>query len=473
MIKNMAVGHRLSWYAIGIVLALAIMGVAPVEDLAAQQQVDAQVTFAKDVAPIMQQKCQTCHRPGTAAPMSFLTYDEVRPWAPMIKVRTGNRRMPPWPIDMGVGIQEFKNDISLSDEEIATIAAWVDGGAPLGNLEDMPEPVDFPDPAERRWAYEDVYGRPPDLVVSSEPYMVLANGLNQWPSPVTEVTGLDEERWIRAVGVRPGSIDAARVFHHANPSLLQDGERNALVQSAVGTQGYIYPDDAGMLIKPGSSVRFGMHFYPIDRDIEGVLEVGLWFYPKGETPQFETPGEVLYDIAQNTGAGFDAGGRRGESTDPQIVRRGDLLIPPNSMATYRGVYLMDRPARIHSLRGHMHLRGKYQIVEAIYPDGRWEVINKLDWDHPWHTAFLYEDHAMPLLPKGTILILTSVFDNTSDNPYNPDPEQWVVAGARTADEMSHLRFGITYFDNEEDFERLVAEREDQLRERKLAAEDGG
>jgi hypothetical protein len=126
---------------------------------------------------------------------------------------------------------------------------------------------------------------------------------------------------------------------------------------------------------------------------------------------------------------------------------------------------MDKPARIHDLRGHMHLRGKYQIVEAVYPDGRREVINKLDWQHGWHTTFVYEDHARPLLPKGTVLILTSVFDNTRDNPDNPDPDQWVVAGSRTVDEMAHIWIGMTYFDNEEDFNKLVAERDEALRAR--------
>jgi hypothetical protein len=112
----------------------------------------------------------------------------------------------------------------------------------------------------------------------------------------------------------------------------------------------------------------------------------------------------------------------------------------------------------------MHLRGHHQIVEAVYPDGRWEIINKLDWDHEWHTAFLYEDHAMPLLPKGTVLIVTSVWDNTADNPHNPDPTQWVVRGDRSVDEMGHIRLGTTYLSDEE-FAELVAERERVLAER--------
>ncbi len=215
-----------------------------------------------------------------------------------------------------------------------------------------------------------------------------------------------------------------------------------------------------------------MHLFPIERDVDAVLQLGFWLYPEGERPEFETPGEVLHEASQSTGFGHQAsstsaygpdrgigGGRGGTSSEPQFPRQVDLLIPPNSTATYKGVYVMDRPARIHSVRGHMHLRGKYQVIEAVYPDGRWEIINKLNWAHGWHTAFLYEDHVMPLLPKGTVLIVTNHFDNTADNPNNPDPNQWVVRGDRTVDEMSHSRIGMTYFDNEEDFERLVRERE--------------
>ena len=181
--------------------------------------------------------------------------------------------------------------------------------------------------------------------------------------------------------------------------------------------------------------------------------VGLWFYPKGEGPQFVTPGQAQFRTDMTTGSG----GFPGHSRD--VARRADLLIPPNSHAMYRSTYLLDRPARIHDLRGHMHQRGQYQMVEAVYPDGRSEIINKLNWDHGWHTTFVYEDHVRPLLPKGTVLLLTSVFDNTANNRHNPDPNQWVVAGSRTVDEMAHIWIGITYFDNEADFERLVKERE--------------
>ena len=449
--------------------------------LSAAQQTDDAITFTADVAPIVQERCVRCHRPGTAAPMSLLTYQEVRRYASLIKERVSRREMPPWHVDKTIGIQAFRNDLSLSDEQIETIVRWVDAGAPQGDPALMP-PLPEVAGADGAWQFEETLGRPPDVIVSSPPYRVIANGRDQWPVlDITFDTGLDRTRWIRAAELRPADPGTRSVFHHANPSMVQGGRSQPVGHSAVGTVGYIYPDDAGQPLEPGD-VRFSfdMHLYPRQEDVDAVLQLGLWLFPEDAPPEFETPGEVIFEASQTTGFGFEqdvslrsralgatrgaGGGRGGVSTDPRFVRQADLLIPPNSLALYRGVYVLDRPARIHSVRPHMHLRGKYQVIEAIYPDGRWEVLNKLDWDQNWQTAFLYEPWAMPLLPKGTVLLVTNLFDNTDSNPDNPDPTAWVTRGDRTIDEMSHTRLGITYFDRDEDFERLVREREQVLAE---------
>ena len=440
----------------------------------------ADVTFAKDVAPIFQQKCQTCHRPGTVAPMSLLTYNEARPWARAIKDKVSKRIMPPWPMDTSIGVQGFKNDISLTDQQIATIVKWVDGGAPRGDMKDMPAPVTFPD--VNSWNYEPRFGRPPDLVITSSPYTAKAGEIDQWPTAEVKIplSDLSEERWIRAIELRPGNIDSRYAFHHANPSLIPPDaapgedrqDRYQLTDSAVGTEGFIYPADAGKKIIPGSSVSFGMHLWPLpDQDVDVILQVGLWFYPKGEKPKYDTEGEVLFQVSQGTRTGEAKNGGPQAASDPQLVTHSDLLIPPNSMAMVRGIHVLRQNARVHSLRGHMHFRGKHQIVEVIYPDGRWETLNKLNWDHGWHTAFLYNDDKMPLLPKGTTIILHSVFDNTKANRYNPDPDQWVAGGRRSADEMSHLRMGLTYL-KDEDFNRMVNERK-QTSEQKPAVLPAG
>ena len=246
------------------------------------------------------------------------------------------------------------------------------------------------------------------------------------------------------------------MFHHANPSLKQDGKSSPLIASAVGTEGQIFPDDAGKLIKPDATVNFGMHFWPIDKDVEGRHGARPVVLPGRASGRSSRP-RVRCSSERTCRPGAATPNKHSR----EIARRGDLLIPPNGTAMYQGTYVLDKPARIHDLRGHMHVRGKYQIVEAVYPDGRREVINKLNWDHGWHTTFVYEPNVRPLLPKGTVLITTSMFDNTPHKG-NPDPDQWVVAGSRTVDEMSHIWIGMTFFDKEEDFQKLVAERE-QLR----------
>jgi mono/diheme cytochrome c family protein len=435
--------------------ALTAVALLATVDLGAQQA----VTYAKDVAPIIQQKCQECHQPGAIAPMSLLTYEEAKAFAPLIRHKVSTRQMPPFPVDRTVGIQEFQNDISLSDEQIATIVNWVDSGAPLGDPADLPPSVEWPD-YYTNWQFEEYFGRPPDIIIENPPYVVRASGEDQWPElrgPV--IPELTEERWMQAIEARPKNPETRYVFHHGGPSLQQDGGGTGLMNSPAGKTGEILPKDAGKLFKPGARVNYSMHFFPIGRDIEAVVQWGIWFYPKGQEPRFETPGEEQFRADMSTGAGsFNDG--MGESK--VIARRSDLLIPPHGQAMLQGTYVLDKPARIHSIRGHMHVRGKYQVVQVVYPDGRRETLNKLDWDHLWHTTFIYKEHVQPLLPKGSVLITTSVFDNTENNPHNPDPSQWVTAGSRTVDDMSHIWIGITYFDDEEYFNQLVEERKQLL-----------
>src|SRR5688572_740125 len=169
-------------------------------------------TFSKDVAPILQQKCQMCHQPNGMAPMTLTTYGEVRPWAAAIKRRTQAREMPPWDIDRTVGIQEFKNDISLSDDQIGTIGRWVDAGAPQGNPADMPPALKWPDWSQ--WQAERELGRPPDLVFRSTPFTIKATGLDQWYEPVVKLD-VKGPRYMMASETRP-SLHARRVTHHAN-----------------------------------------------------------------------------------------------------------------------------------------------------------------------------------------------------------------------------------------------------------------
>ena len=164
-------------------------------------QTPATPTFTKDVAPIFQNKCESCHRPDSIAPMSLITYEEARPWARSIRDRVAARNMPPWHIDPTVGIQHYKNDRSLSQNEIDTIVKWASNGAPKGDPKDMPAPVKWE--AGNGWNFEKQLGGPPDLVIKSPKYTQKAVAMDAWYKPVVE-TGLTEPRWVRAIEAAPG-----------------------------------------------------------------------------------------------------------------------------------------------------------------------------------------------------------------------------------------------------------------------------
>ena len=199
-----------------LLLAVGVVVIAPVMANAAEETAP---TFTKDIAPIFQAKCEACHRPDSIAPMSLVTYREARPWARSIKDRVATRQMPPWHIDRTVGIQAFKNDRSLTDAEIDTVVRWVDGGAPRGNPEDMPAAVDWPD--ESKWNFAEQFDGPPDLIVESAPYTMPAEANDAWWKP-RGPTGLTEDRWARAIEIRPGTVAGRKITHHAIARLVQE-----------------------------------------------------------------------------------------------------------------------------------------------------------------------------------------------------------------------------------------------------------
>src|SRR5262245_60731722 len=209
------VGARIGFGALA--LGLPAFFVLPTVRAPEPPPVD-EVTYAKNVAPIIQKKCQVCHQPGSIAPMSLLTYDDVRGYAGEIKDRVTAREMPPWHIDKTIGIQAFKNDRSLSDQEIQTIAKWVDAGAPRGDAKDEPPAVKFADP--NAWQLEGSFGKP-DLVIRTTPYTMAANTQDKWYRPTVE-TGVTEPRWVRAIEVKPARAESRKVVHHALAYLIQD-----------------------------------------------------------------------------------------------------------------------------------------------------------------------------------------------------------------------------------------------------------
>ena len=226
-----------------IALVVAVVAFLPLTAGAAEEDVP---TFTKDVAPVFQAKCEACHRAGSIAPMSLVTFQESRPWARSIRERVVTRQMPPWHIDQTVGISTFKNDRSLTQEEIDTIVAWVDGGSPMGNAADMPAPKEWPD--ESKWNFAEIFGGPPDLVVKSTPYTMPAEANDAWWKPVVP-TGLTEDRWVRAIEIRPGTVDGRKIVHHAIARLEQE-EDDPLAQN-------VNPRDRDPLQNAGLFMEWG------------------------------------------------------------------------------------------------------------------------------------------------------------------------------------------------------------------------
>src|ERR1700730_18415445 len=191
------VATKLRW-GIGAVAVSALLLPAGTALSAGQAK---SVTFSKDVAPVFQAKCQSCHEPGSIAPMSLMTYQEARPWAKSIRARVASRQMPPWHIDKSVGVQKFKNDMSLSDQQVDTIVAWVDQGALEGNPADLPAPR--PVATTLFWQGERDGDGPPDLIIKSPEYKMPAASQDQWWRPIVDIPGLTEPRWARMVEIRP------------------------------------------------------------------------------------------------------------------------------------------------------------------------------------------------------------------------------------------------------------------------------
>src|SRR5207247_2300544 len=183
------------------------------------------VTFSNDVAPIFQAKCQECHQPNSIAPMSLITYQEARPWARSIRERVSTRQMPPWHIDKSVGVQKFKNDMSLTDEQVDTVVAWVDGGALQGDPKDLPPPR--PLVTDNEWkAVRDGFG-PPDLVVKSSEYTMAAEHQDVWYRPASDIP-LAEPRWVKLVEIRPSNLKARRIIHHSIAHLVLKDDPDAI-----------------------------------------------------------------------------------------------------------------------------------------------------------------------------------------------------------------------------------------------------
>ena len=418
-----------------LLFGFAAVAVLAPQHAAGQTASGRTVTFTKDIAPILQRSCQSCHRSGGMAPMSLLTYEEVRPWARSIKLRTSVREMPPWFIERNIGVQKFKGDISLSDEEIAKIASWVDNGGPRGNPADMPPPLTFADAGA--WTIGQ-----PDLVVSSPVITVKPIAPDLQGDIGVVPTNLTEDRYVKAVqvreirlsekeveGTKSGGARAAlniSVLHHANiQARMEFDEDSDQPDSAVGRKGNdfslvhelgqnatIYPDELGVFMPANSLMSWRVHTHSLGKEVQTRLDIGFKFHPKGFTPKY-----VL-----RTGSGGMA--------------NHDMDIPPGEDNIRLDAYtVLKTPAKYMTFEPHMHASGKRMCVQAILPSGARRTLNCAGYNHNWVKVYNYEDDAAPLLPAGTIVHTIGWYNNSASNPRNVDPRNWKGFGNRSIDDM--------------------------------------
>ena len=410
-----------------------------------------EVTFAKDIAPILQRSCQQCHRPGSVAPMSLLTYEDVRPWARAMKLRTGlrNKRgaMPPWFIEKDIGIQHYKDDPSLSEEEIEQIARWADSGAPLGNPAHLPPPLDFGN--EDEWTIGE-----PDLIVESPEILVPAAAPDKWTSLGTIPTGLTEDRYVAAVEVREvndvpkdqasDTVGGRFVFHHmvytsVAPGDIPEGDATTRWPvHEVGRNADVFPVEAGNLLAAGSVLDLrNAHLHSNGRETRSRLQFAFKLHPKGYQPELE--------FASNT---------LGNGVDIDIK-------PMQGDQELHAYTVLEEHTKIVLFEPHLHAPGTRMCMEAIWGHNI-ETLSCSGYDHNWVKQYTFEDDYAPLLPKGTILHVIGWLDTTLANRNVADPRNWSGGGRRSVANM-FINIGKAFELTDEQFEQEMAERRTRLK----------
>lgn len=380
----------------------------------------APVTFNKQVLPILQKRCQDCHRPGEAAPMSLLSYKDARPWAKSIRSAVLTKKMPPWFADPSVG--HFVNDRSLSQAEIDTLVAWVDGGAKEGDAKDAPPPREFVE----GWNM----GKPDLVIEMPNAFPVPANGQLEYQYVILP-THLTEDKWVIASEVRPGDRS---VMHHVITSIREPGSkwmadkdpgvvfvppRGAGARGGIldgGLGGYvpgqvIRPASEGphraTLLKAGSDIVFQLHYTPNGKATTDRTRIGLIFANEPPKERLMGGNSALLRFT---------------------IPAGDANYEMHAVST------VPYDGELVSMMPHAHLRGKAFEYKITRPDGSSEVVLRVPkYDFNWQLTYWLDK---PIhLAKGTKVELTGWYDNSANNPYNPDPSKDIHWGEQTTEEM--------------------------------------
>ncbi|HEY2151618.1 MAG TPA: hypothetical protein VGH34_12470 [Vicinamibacterales bacterium] len=429
---------------------------------AAPAGVPAEVTFTKDVAPILQRSCENCHRADGVAPMALSTYEEARPWARAIKQRTGIGPkagvMPPWYVEKNIGIQQFQNDPSLSDDEIAIIAKWADSGAPKGNPSDMPPAKVYAD--HNAWAIGT-----PDLIIKTKELVVKGDAPDWWGEIPSVPTGLTEDRYVAALEIKEvndveskptqqnrATVGGRFVFHHMIwRTQVLDGKADQETALAaafdeestnwpvheVGRNADFFDPKSARLLKAGSSVvSDSVHLHSNGRDTKAHLEIGFKLMPKDYVPTYKR-------------AVFGLG--NGVDIDIRGMESGQQL---------NAYTVLQQNTKIISFEPHLHAPGARMCLEAIWGYNI-QTLNCVGYDHNWVRGYDYTDDSAPLLPKGTILHITGFMDNSPSNKNVPDPRNWQGSGNRSVANM-FIDLGMRVALTDEQFQAEMAKRRTDL-----------
>ena len=430
-------------------IALAALSLSAPTAVSAQSENDV-VTFSRDIAPILQRSCQSCHRPDGVGPMPLVTYQDVRRYASAIARRTAIRdrmgAMPPFYVEKDIGIQHYKNDPSLSDAEVAAIASWAANGAPEGNPADLPEPLVFEDAVGWRLGE-------PDLVVSTQEFLVEGEAPDWWGDINSIPTGLTEDRYVASVEIREindvnsdgrtnrQTVGGRYVIHHIvwSTRVLDDPSQPAVGWPVheVGRNPDIFDPDAGRLLRAGSSiVSESTHLHSNGGDTRAHVEFGFRFYPVGYEPKYR---QAL--LAFGNGSDIDI--RAGEK-DQEL----------------HAYTVLQQHTKIVSFEPHLHAPGARMCLEAIWGFNI-ETLSCVGYDHNWVRGYQYDDDHQPLLPRGTILHITGYMDNTSDNRNVPDARNWQGSGNRSVANM-FIDLGERLALTDEQFIEEMAKRRETL-----------
>lgn len=395
-------------------------------------------TFHRDIVPILQERCQQCHRSGEIGPMVLIEYSQVRPWAKSIKEAVVSRRMPPWFAEGGV---KFRNDCSLPQAEIRTITEWVDAGAPAGDKRDAPAPKQFTD----GWTI----GKPDVVFEMPAAYDVPANGVIEYTDIIIP-TGFTEDKWVERLEIRPGDRS---VVHHVSMYVREPGVKwlrdyasgQYFVQTGRGLTGRevrpwetrmsgyapgappeILPSGYGRLFTAGSDLVVEFHYTPKGKAARDRTKIGLVFSKVPVTKRVVTLN----------------------------ARNHDFVIPPGAAShSVNGSLTLHADSELTLLYPHMHVRGKAMDIRAVYPTGEKETLLRVPrYDFNWQIR--YEPEARKVLPKGTRIEATGVFDNSANNRHNPDPKAEVRWGDQSWEEMMVGFFEVAV-DRKVDIQRLM------------------